>query len=99
MPLKRLKKLNTTDCLWVYVLRILRDEPMHAYALRKAIHDRFGFRPGAVTAYKVLYLLKKSGLVTKKQEGRHVVYTITAKGRDNLKEASEFYSERARLLK
>lgn len=99
MPLRRLKKLNTTDCLWVYVLRILRDEPMHAYALRKAIEQRFGFKPGTVTAYKVLYLLTRSGLVTKQDSGRQVVYRITDKGKKMLEEAVVFYGERAKLLK
>jgi len=99
MPLKRLRKLNTTDCLWIYVLRILKDGPMHAYALRKAIHDRFDFMPGTVTAYKVLYLLTRSGMVKKKQAGRQVVYTITDKGENSLKEAIDFYSERAKVLK
>lgn len=99
MPIRRLKKLNTTDCLWIYVLRILRDGPMHAYALRKAIQERFGFMPGTVTAYKVLYLLSRGGLVEKKESGRQVIYTITAKGRKTLREAADFYSERARVLK
>jgi len=99
MPLKRLKKLNTTDCLWVYVLRILRDGSVHAYALRKSIYKRFGFMPGTVTAYKVLYLLNRGGLVRKKQSGRHVVYSITGKGEKSLREAVDFYSERAKVLK
>jgi len=99
MPLNRLRKLNTIDCLWIYVLRILKDGPLHAYALRKAINDRFGFMPGTVTAYKVLYLLSKGGLVSKKQEGRHVIYTITEKGKSSLKGAADFYSDRAKMLK
>jgi len=99
MPIKRLKKLNTTDCLWVYVLRILKDGPMHAYALRKTIQDRFGFMPGTVTAYKVLYLLNRGGMVKKKQTGRHVIYTITNKGEKSLKDATDFYSERVKVLR
>jgi DNA-binding PadR family transcriptional regulator len=99
MPLKRLRELNTTDNLWVYVLRILSDEPMHAYALREAVRKRFGFRPGTVTAYKVLYLLKRDGLVDKRTEGRQKIYTVTDKGRESLKKAVDFYEERASLLK
>lgn len=99
MPLKRLRELNTTDNLWVYVLKILTDQPMHAYALRDAVRKRFGFMPGTVTAYKVLYLLKRDGLVDKKAEGRQKIYTVTDKGKDALKDAAEFYEDRARLLK
>ena len=98
-PLDRLRELNTRDCLWTYVLRILRDGPMHGYAIRSEIEERFGFRPGNVTSYKVIYLLKRSGMVSQKRDGRKIVYEITQRGKDALKEAVEFYKERADLLK
>jgi DNA-binding PadR family transcriptional regulator len=98
MPLKRLEKLNTSECLWVYVLRILSDRPAHGYSIRESVRERFGFRPGTVTAYKVLYLLHRGGFVSKKASGRQVVYTITPKGRKALKDAVSFYRERVRML-
>lgn len=98
MPLKRLMELNTKDNLWVYVLRILADEPMHAYAFRDEVKKRYGFLPGTVTAYKVLYLLRKGGYVDKQTQGRQKIYSITPKGRKALKEASDFYKERVRML-
>jgi DNA-binding PadR family transcriptional regulator len=98
MPLKRLRELNTRECLWIYILRLLLDKPMHAYAIREQIRKRFGFMPGTVTAYKVLYLLNRGGLVSKKSEGRQKVYTITPTGRDALKKAVNFYMERAKVL-
>jgi DNA-binding PadR family transcriptional regulator len=99
MPLKRLAKLNTKDCLWVYVLKILENKPMHGYALRKEIETKFGFRPGMVTAYKVLYSLKKNGYVEAAAKERINVYKITAKGKILLKKAIEFYEDRAKILK
>lgn len=99
MPLKRLKELNTRDCLWTYVLRILQDQPMHAYAIRSEIVRRFKFKPGNVTSYKVIYLLKRSGFVRKREEeGRRVIYEITDEGKKALRCAVEFYKERAKLL-
>jgi PadR family transcriptional regulator PadR len=98
MPLKRLKILNTRECLWIYILKLLTERPMHAYALRRQVHDRFGFRPGTVTAYKVLYLLNRDGLVEKKASGRQRIYTVTPEGRRALRGATDFYRERARLL-
>ena len=98
MPLKRLRELNTRECLWVYILRLLSEEPMHAYAIRERIRERFGFRPGTVTAYKVLYLLNRGGLVSKRAEGRQKVYTITSRGTRALKDAVDFYTERAKVL-
>jgi DNA-binding PadR family transcriptional regulator len=98
MPLRRLREINTRDCLWTYVLRILEDGPMHAYAIRSEIEKRFGFKPGNVTSYKVIYLLSRSGFVSKRKEGRKVVYAITKRGRESLKGAVDFYKERIRLL-
>ncbi len=96
--LSRLVELNTKECLWAYILRILKDKPMHAYLIRSEIEKRFGFKPGTMTAYKVLYLLSRAGLVKKSQEGRKRVYKITPKGRQELAEAVKFYMKRASLL-
>ena len=97
-PSDRLEKLNTKDCLWVYILRILREKPMHAYLIRSEIERKFGFRPGTMTAYKVLYLLGRSGLVNKTQEGRRKIYKVTSKGRLELDNAVEFYKGQVKIL-
>ena len=92
--MKHMEKLaanNTTDCLWPYILSIIKEKPCHAYILRKAIRERFGFTPGTVTAYRVLYSLRKEGLVSIKRKGRKRVYTITPEGRKALMEAKEYY--------
>ncbi len=98
-PIARLKESNTKENLWIYVLRILKDRPTHAYTIREEIRKHYGFRPGTMTAYKVLYGLKKRGLVTKKLDGRKKVYSITAKGKAELKGAMEFYQHMLRVLK
>jgi len=98
MHLKRLEKLNTKDCLWIYILDILKSKSMHAYVIRKEIQKKFGFRPGNVTAYRVLYNLKRAGLVTKTKEYRRVIYTITPEGRQDLNKAISFYKQRIRML-
>lgn len=99
MPLGRLVTLNTTECLWIYILRILIDGPTHAYAIRPEIRQRYGFMPGTMTAYKVLYLLRRRGLVRKEQSGRRQVYRITPAGRAQLRQARDFYRSRVELLK
>jgi DNA-binding PadR family transcriptional regulator len=97
-PFERVAEKNTKENLWLYILRIIRDRPVHAYGLRAEIEKRFGFRPGNVTAYRVLYSLKRDGMVAKKTEGRRKIYTITGKGRKELAEAVEFYKNTARSL-
>jgi len=99
MPLDRLRELNTKECLWIYILRILKDGPRHAYVIRKEISQRFGFEPGTVTAYKVLYLLSKSGYVKKTISGRQKVYALTPAGRKALSDAIDFYKSRVKALR
>ena len=99
MPMGKLRRNNTHECLWPYILRILKDRPSHAYVLRKEIERRFGFEPGRVTAYLVLYSLTKKGYVEKRRVGRRQVYRITAKGKELLRKAVSFYSERVKMLK
>jgi len=98
MPLRRLKELNTTDCLWIYILRILRDDPSHAYTIRQEIKSRYGFLPGIMTAYKVLYLLHRKGYVSRKVRGRRRVYSLTPRGKRELEKAREFYKQMASTL-
>lgn len=98
-PLRRLADLNTKECLWIYILRILKDGPVHAYILREEISCRYGFMPGTVTAYRVLYSLKADGFVEKKTDGRKEVYTITPNGQEILKKAIHFYENLSKLLK
>ena len=98
-PMKRLASLNTYDCLWIYVLRVLLDAPVHAYALRKIIELRFGFEPGMVSAYKVLYLLEQDGYVKSSESGRVTNYEITASGKKILSAAQKFYEGQAKILK
>lgn len=98
MPMKKLERNNTYDCLWPYILRILGDKPAHAYILRKEVEKRFGFRPGKVTAYLVLYSLERKGYVETRKEGRRKVYTMTGKGKRLLGKAIDFYGERIKLL-
>ncbi len=96
--LRRLADLNTKDCLWIYILRILQDRETHAYMLRKQIDERFGFKPGTVTAYRVLYHLTGKGFVRKRADGRRKVYSITEKGKDELKNAVGFYKRQIKSL-
>ena len=96
--LERLEKNNTIKCIWPYILKIVSEEPIHAYQLRARMEERFGFRCGRVTAYHALYKLKGRGFVTKRPEGRKVVYSITEKGEQALKKALGFYRQRIKLL-
>jgi DNA-binding PadR family transcriptional regulator len=98
MPLKRLMRLNTKESLWLYVISLLKDKPMHAYVLKKEVEDKFRFRTGNMTVYKVLYLLSRGGYVTKQKKDRRVIYSVTEKGIKALNEAKKFYKTQTERL-
>ena len=89
----RLKTKLTVDLLWIYILGLLKEKPMHAYIIRKEISERFGFLSGNVSAYVVLYKLQSRGFVSGKEEGNRTVYSITAKGKELFKEAEKEFEK------
>jgi len=99
LPLERLKKSNTIDNLWIYILSLATKKPIYAYYLQKEIEEKFGFRPGKITSYRVLYRLEKDGFVKSKMEERRRVYQITEKGKKELELAKLFYKGISELLK
>lgn len=96
----RLRRNLTLENLWMYILKILLDREMYAYALQDEVEKRFGFRPGKITVYKVLYLLKKHGFVQVRKEtvgGRvRKYYATTSKCRQELKKASSILKKTAK---
>lgn len=97
--IKRLKEKTGIDLLWIYILSLLKKESCHPYLLRKKISDEFGFMPGNVTVYVVLYKLKARNFVNSKQKENKVVYSITKKGISLLKEAEKLFKEKTKIFK
>ncbi len=95
--MKRLKRLLTTESLWFWVLLLLSKRPYHAYILRDKIKNEFGFTPGTVTAYKVLYLLERGKYVTKIRKGNKIFYKITRVGKEQINMARKYLSKVERL--
>ena len=97
MPSKRLEQKLTKENLWLYILALLKDKDMYGYELREAIKDRFGFKPGNVTAYRVLYSLKRKGLVeitNKKVIGRErKYYCITGSGKKEVEKGKQILKD------
>jgi len=99
LPLERLKKSNTIDNLWIYILSLATKTPIYAYYLQREIEEEFGFRPGKITSYRVLYRLEKDGFVKSKMEERRRVYQITEKGKKELEFAKDFYQKILKEIK
>lgn len=96
--MKRLERNLTVELLWIYILSILKEKDIHAYALREEIKRRFGFLPGNVSAYVVLYKLESRNFVKSKKIENRKVYSITDNGRELLKEARENIDKKQELL-
>jgi PadR family transcriptional regulator, regulatory protein PadR len=101
-PLQRLITNTTTNCLWPYILALLKSEPVYAYKIQDLVKERFGFEVGQVTAYMVLYKLETDGYV--QTEWRNVenrqrkYYKITDNGRKALEESVKYLNETASKL-
>lgn len=87
--MKRLKTSFTIESLWIWILILLSESPCHGYLLRYKIMQEFGFMPGNVTCYKVLYFLKRGRYVNVIKKGNKKMYYITEKGKIELKNAIE----------
>lgn len=81
------------------ILRILRDESLHGYALVQQIHRRSGgkldFGQGSI--YPVLYRLENEGLLTSRKDevkGRQrVTYRLSPKGAKQLESRTARWQE------
>jgi len=92
-PLGRLIHQNTTGNLWIYILILAKKGSIYGYTLRKEIKEKFGFLPGKISAYRVLYRLEKEGYLTSEIKERKRTYFLTKKGQAELEKAKEFYKK------
>ena len=103
LPFERLQKSNTIENLWIYILSLLKKalkgKGIYAWEIPAIIEKEFGFKPGRITPYRVLYRLEKTGFVKSQMKERRRIYQITNKGEEELKKAKNFYQEILKKLK
>lgn len=77
--------------LRLVLLTLIAREPRHGYDLIHALNDHFAgdYSPSAGTIYPRLAKLQEEGLVTKTQDGRKTIYTITEAGKREVEERRE----------
>ena len=93
LPIERLKKSNTKENLWLYILSFLKDRELYGWEVQSLIEKKFNFKPGLITPYRVLYRLEKDGFVKSELKERRRIYKITGKGKKELENAKNFYRE------
>lgn len=89
-PAEHFKKLNTKDNLWIYIIYFLNKKDCYAWELQSLIQEKFSFKPGRITPYRVLYSLESKNLVKSKLKERRRVYQITEQGRQEFQKAKIF---------
>jgi len=99
LPLERLKKSNTKENLWIYILYLLQEKSIYGWEILNLIEKKFNFKPGRITPYRVLYRLQKNGFVKSKMKETRRMYEITKKWEKELKQAKGFYEEILKKLK
>ncbi len=98
LPIERLVKSNTTDNLWLYILSLLRTRPVYGWEIPGLIEREFGFRPGKITPYRVLYRLEMDRFVSSTVGNRRRVYRINEKGVKELRQAAKFLRQVAEKI-
>jgi len=105
MAYERLVRKTTKENLWLYLLCIFEQGPRYAYELREEIRRRFDFEVGEVTAYVVLYALKREGYVKvsriepRKEGLARKYYEITPQGKALLSKGISYFAELSERLK
>jgi DNA-binding PadR family transcriptional regulator len=95
--MNRLAVKLTKANLWIYILRLLEDDPLYGYEIKQKIQAKFGFQPAIVSGYVILYKMKRDGLVqvewkTSDEEGKpnRKYYSITETGRKAMNQAKVY---------
>jgi len=92
------KKL-TIENLWLYILTLLKREPVYAYDIYRRLKEEFNVSPSVITVYVVLYKMQREGLVkvvssnSPSSSERRKYYTITEKGLETLEKGKRFIEE------
>ncbi|MBI5158795.1 PadR family transcriptional regulator [Candidatus Micrarchaeota archaeon] len=97
-PVRRLERTLTQGNLWLYVLSLLKKNNEYAYTMQDKIEKKFGWKPGLILNYVVLYRLENERLITSKFEGRRKYYALTGKGRKTLKEGKKLIAQTGKKL-
>lgn len=100
LPFQRFEKTNTKDNLWIYILILLKEEGvLHAWDIQNLVEKKFGFKPGKITPYRVLYRLEEDKMVSSQNKERRRMYKITLKGEEELKKTKGFLAELLKKIK
>ncbi len=76
-----------------FILKMLDREDMHGYAMMSRIEELSGWRPSSGSLHPALVKLKAAGMISVKTCGMKKVFSITKKGKDNIKQLDENFDD------
>jgi len=74
-----------------HILHLLSKRDMHGEELAREIGRRRGEKPKAGTIYPALKDLKEKGLIKGENDGKIIIYSLTAEGKNTVKYAREYF--------
>ncbi|VVB65516.1 Transcriptional regulator PadR-like family protein [Candidatus Gugararchaeum adminiculabundum] len=97
--MERLRTALTTGNMWLCVLSLCEQQKkIYAYGLREDIEKKWGWKPSMIMSYLVLYKIEKDGLIKSEFEERRKYYTITPRGKEELKKAKGYLASLSKGL-
>jgi len=96
---RRLVKTLTSGNIWLYVLKLLSENPMYGYEIIHSIKNRFKINVNTVTVYVVLYKLASEKIIESVERNGKKYYEITARGRSELKNGIDFLEHILDIIK
>jgi DNA-binding PadR family transcriptional regulator len=75
------------------ILWLLSKREMHGEEIAEEIAKRRGEKPKAGTLYPALRELSERDLITGRKSGRIITYTLTAQGRETVREAKVYFAK------
>lgn len=92
-PFERFKKTIKEGNLWIYLLSLGKEGIVVEEELRKMIFEKFEFLPNPLLLKRVLFQLKRGGLIKKEKFKGKTSFQTTEKGKKELKKLMFFLQE------
>jgi len=77
---KRVFKLVPRGFLKFYILKTLKNGPIHGYEIMVSMEEETGWKPSPGAIYPTLHKLKRRGLVREVKDEKTISYELTPKG-------------------
>ena len=96
---EKLRKKAVKSFMDIIILSELKDNPMSGYDVISHIHKTYGILTSSGTIYSLMYSLERDGVIKGVVNQRKRVYSLTEKGKQNIKVITKANREIQRFLK